>query len=426
MIIQPHYASIDEMIGRVRARFAPIDPYAAEVFSNCLENTLQRTIHFSADGAISVVTGDIPAMWLRDSACQLLPFLRFAGREPDIRDILVALSRRQMQLIRLDPYANAFNVGDGVSIWQSDRTQMRPELWERKYEIDSLCFPVQLSWLMWQRAGLTEQFDAGWREAARRILATFRTEQWHESRSDYTFQRENCVFTDTLSRDGRGALVKEGIGLIWSGFRPSDDACVYGYHIPSNMFAAVILGYMAEIAKTFYGDTALAEEARSLAGEVRAAIREYGIPAHMPEPFYAYEVDGFGQYLIMDDANVPSLLALPLLGWCGADDALYQNTRREILSSRNPHYFAGKLLRGIGSPHTPPDYVWDVALAVEGLTSADPDEQLKLIQMMAHNDAGTGLMHEGIHVDDSYRYTRPWFSWANSMYCELVMRWCGY
>ena len=425
MKIKEHYAAIDATIEKVRDYFRDDDPYLAEVFASCLQDTLQKTIHFSEDGAIFVATGDIPAMWLRDSTSQLTPFIRFANDEPDIREILLRLADRQMQLIRLDPYANAFNMGADGSPWMKDHTQMRPELWERKYEIDSLCYPFHLSYLMWKQAGITEHFTPEWLETARLVMKTFRTEQDHENNSTYRFQRDDCVYTDTLSRDGKGALVKGNIGLIWSGFRPSDDACAYGYLIPSNMFAAVTLSRISEIAETVYGDSALAREAEVFSAEVRAAIREYGVMRHMGKEFYAYEVDGFGQYLVMDDANVPSLMAMPLLGWCDPDDELYRNTREVMLSQQNPYYYSGKLLRGIGSPHTPPDYVWDVALSVQGLTSKSRDEKREMIRLMAHNDAGTKLMHEGIHVDDMYRYTRPWFSWANSMYCELVLDYCG-
>ena len=429
MQIQPHYAAIDAMIERVRRRFEGEDDYIAEVFASCLQNTLQTTIHFGDDGRIFVATGDIPAMWLRDSTAQLVPFLRFAAEEPDIREILLRLNRRQMELIRLDPYANAFNMGAEGSPWQGDGTDMRPELWERKFEIDSLSYPLHLSWLMWKRAGIDEHLDEGWRQTVRRIIDTLRTEQDHENRSPYRFRRENCPFTDTLSRDGRGALVRSDIGLVWTGFRPSDDACVYGYNIPENMFASVALDCAAQIARERFGDEALAAEAESFSAQIREAVLRHGVlPGVIPgveEPFFAYEVDGFGQYLVMDDGNIPSLLSMPLLGWCGIDDPLYRNTRRVVLSRHNPYYYEGKCLKGVGSPHTPPNYVWDLALAVEGLTAADPRQKLELIRTMAHNDAGTRLMHEGIHVDDPARFTRPWFSWANSMYCELVMDYCG-
>lgn len=419
------YSAIDRAIQRVREAFSGEDERIAQIFENCIGDTLERAVVRQADGAVYVITGDIPAMWLRDSACQLMPYVRFASEEPEILDTLVKLIETQTRCILLDPYANAFTLPGGRSIWESDRTAMKPGLWERKYEIDSLCHPIALAWKLWEETGETRHFTADWKRAAETVVRTFRREMDQEGASDYTFERENCPATDTLSRGGRGAPVKPGIGLIWSGFRPSDDACAYGYFIPGNMFAAVTLERVAQIAEAVYGDGALAGEARALAGEIRRAIGEHAVLSYEGKPFYAYEVDGFGHHLVMDDANIPSLLSLPLLGWCGAEDGLYLNTRSAILSARNPYYYAGKRLRGIGSPHTPPNYVWDIALAVQGLTAADPREKLACLRMMAENDGGTGMMHEGVHVDDPNRYTRPWFSWANAMFCELVMDCCG-
>ena len=420
--IKDRYPAVERAIARVRERFAD-EPRVGDTFQNCISDTLKRTIHPRADGLVDVITGDIPAMWLRDSACQLSPFIRLAKEEPELMELLSALSRRHAALILMDPYANAFNVGDRESIWMSDGTDMKPFLWERKYEIDSLCHPVRMAWQLWKATGHAGHLDESWRRAFREILRVFTVEQRHESLSDYRFTRRDCRWTDTLSRDGRGALVKEGIGLIFSGFRPSDDACVYGYLIPSNMQASVCLGHMAEIARDVFGDPALAAEADAMSRQVRAAVEQYGI---VPvENFYAYEVDGFGQYNIMDDANLPSLLSMPYMGWCDRDDPAYLNTRRMALSSQNPFFYSGRYLKGVGSPHTPPDYAWDIAIAMQGLTAADREEQLACIRAMAQNDGGTGLMHEGVMVDDPTRYTRPWFSWANSMYCELVMEYCG-
>lgn len=424
--MERRYPAIERMVERVRARFTGGDAKIARLFENCIGDTLDKTVKRLEDGSVYVITGDIPAMWLRDSACQLLPYVRFAREEPEIRDLLVGLCGTQAHCINIDPYANAFNLPGSKSIWMSDRTAMREELWERKYEIDSLCHPVNLAWTLWKQSGTARQFTPEWKRAAERIIDTFRREQRHEEDSDYRFQRADCVFTDTLSREGKGALVKSGIGLIWSGFRPSDDACVYGYFIPGNMFAAVALDQIGEIAETVYQDVALAGRARAFAGELREAIAKYAVLPNIPKPWYAYEVDGFGQYLTMDDSNMPSLLALPMMGWCASDDPIYLNTRRMILSQRNPYYYEGKCLRGVGSPHTPPNYVWDIALAVQGLTAIDAAEKYACIRMMADNDADTGMMHEGIHVDDPTRYTRPWFSWANAMYCALVMDYCGF
>lgn len=452
------------------------DGHITQMFGNCIQDTLTQTISRGEDGRYFMITGDIPAMWLRDSACQLHFLLPFAARDPELSAIIRGIIARQMDCICIDPYANAFNAAPtGSGEWADDLTDMRPELWERKYEIDSLCYPVQLSYLYWKCTGDDSIFTAAWFEAVQQILETFETEQYHESRSTYRFQRLNCRYQDTLSRDGKGALVKEGIGLIWSGFRPSDDACVYGYLIPSNMFAVVILEYIAEVVGRYapaggtdgltaaggpggssfteaaggaalttaagerggveaaggpvlrrVGDdlvdlASLGTRAAALAASVRQAIDRYAVLPQAEMPYYAYEVDGYGQYLVMDDANVPSLLAMPYLGYCEADDLRYRNTRKVLLSDANPYYYAGSRLSGIGSVHTEPSWIWPISLAIQGLTSTDGDEQLALIHMIAENDAGTGLVHESIHEDDSARFTRPWFSWANMMFCELVL-----
>lgn len=422
MKIKERYESVERAIEKVRAAF-PDQTDVAETFAKCISDTVQKTIHPREDGLVDVITGDIPAMWLRDSACQLTPFIRLAKEEQDLLDLLTALSLRHAQMILGDPYANAFNVGENLSIWMKDKTDMKPFLWERKYEIDSLCHPVRMAWLLWKQSGSAAHFTEEWHKAFREILRVFRVEQNHEENSDYRFTRVDCPWTDTLSRDGKGALVKGDIGLIWSGFRPSDDACVYGYLVPSNMLAVVCLGHIAEIAGTVFGDSELAKDAAAFSDEVRKALTKYALVPG--ENFYAYEVDGFGEFNIMDDANLPSLLSMPYMGFCEKDDPLYRNTRAAILSSRNPFYFKGKNLEGIGSPHTPADYVWDIALAMQGLTTDDRSEQLACIRAMVDNDAGTHMMHEGIHVDDATKFTRPWFSWANSMFCELVMNYCG-
>lgn len=233
----------------------------------------------------------------------------------------------------------------------------------------------------------------------------------------------SIVLRDT--RGGKGAEVAY-TGMTWSGFRPSDDACAYGYLIPSNMFAVVVLGYLAEICRDVLRDSELEAEAEKLADEIRHGIESYGVVDH-PEygNIYAYETDGKGNHLLMDDANVPSLLSIPYLGYTSADDPIYQNTRRFVLSHANPYYYQGTASAGVGSPHTPDRYIWPIALAIQGLTTTDREEKLRLLRLMAETDAGTGMMHEGFLVDDPTRYTRPWFSWANMMFCELMMDYCG-
>lgn len=403
------------------------DTKLAEMFCRCYSNTLNKTVEPMADGTTFVITGDIPAMWLRDSVCQLRPYLILAEFDSYIADLIEGLVKRQFRYIQIDPYANAFNREANNQGHQDDETDRNPIVWERKYEIDSLCFPIQLSYLFWKNTGRTSHFTKEWTEGIRTVIKLFRTEQNHEKNSPYRFQRKNCVYTDTLSRDGRGALVKGDTGLIWSGFRPSDDACVYGYLIPSNMFAVVALKYVAEIAETVLMDELFAKEAAKFAAEVEAAIENYGTLEHSKYGrVYAYEVDGYGQYLLMDDANVPSLLSIPYLGYVTEENQVYQNTRAMILSDTNPFYFSGKKLRGIGSPHTPERYVWHIALAVEGLTVKDQGEKLRILELLRDTDGGTGMMHEGVDVDDPGQYSREWFSWANAMFCELLLEYCGF
>ncbi len=397
------------------------------MFENCYTNTLDTTVKKMDDGTTYVITGDIPAMWLRDSVCQLRPYYFLAEKDEEIANLIEGLVKRQMKYILLDPYANAFNEADNGSCWEKDITEMSGWIWERKYEIDSLCFPLQMSYLLWKNTGKTSHFDDTFKEAAYKIIEVWRTEQNHEEKSPYSFIRKDCYYTDTLSRDGKGSLVKSNIGLTWSGFRPSDDACQYGYLIPSNMFAVVVLKYLNEISLEILKDEKLAEESIKLAKEIEDAIETYGVIEHYKYGrMYAYEVDGFGQYNLMDDANLPSLLSIPYIGYRDENDQTYKNTRDFILGNGNPYYYEGEKAKGIGSPHTPINYIWHISLAMQGLTSSDKEYKKQIIDLMKATDGNTNLMHEGFNVNNPEEFTREWFSWANAMFCELVLDYCGY
>ena len=407
--------------GAVRDR---TDADVARWFERCYAATLERTVVPQPDGTAFLVTGDIPAMWLRDSSAQLAPYLHAADEHDALADLLVAVNRRQLDQVRHDPYANAFNAGPTGEGHSGDRTDGSAWVWERKYEIDSLCAPLHLAADIYRATGRTSHLDERYVTAVRQTIATWRTEQDHEARSSYRFERFDCPPSDTLVRDGRGAPVAV-TGMSWSGFRPSDDACRYGYLVPGNAFASVVLADVAEIADEVVGDPALAAEARALRDDIERGIAEHGVVTVDGEEILAYEVDGLGGALLMDDGNVPSLLSLPYLGWCAADDPRYLTTRRRLLSPANPTYVSGTAARGIGSPHTPPDHVWPIALAVEGLTTTDPDDRDRLLATLMATDAGTGAMHESFHKDDPTTFTRPWFSWADAMFCELVLEVAG-
>lgn len=394
------------------------NPRWSEVFSNCFDNTLETTVKSTEDD-VFVITGDIPAMWLRDSSAQIKPYLAIANEDEKIKQLIRGLVDRQIKCILIDPYANAFNETENGHCYHQDLTEMNGWIWERKYEVDSLCYPIELAYLLWKQTGETKQFSKEFKRVAESIMKVFKTEQQHEH-SSYRFERFDERPEDTLSNHGLGEPCGY-TGMTWSGFRPSDDSCTYNYLVPANMFAVVILGYLEEIFTEIYHDKLLAEQANQLKDEINQGIEKWGVVEHQGQKVYAYEVDGLGNYLLMDDANVPSLLAAPYLGYCSIDDEIYQNTRALILSDANPYYYEGIKLKGIGSEHTPKEYVWPIALSIQGLTTTSQVEKAELLDILVKTDAGTNHMHEGVNVNDPNQYTREWFSWANMMFCTLLL-----
>ncbi|MBR2264108.1 MAG: glycoside hydrolase family 125 protein [Firmicutes bacterium] len=406
----------EQLARKMETRFPALAPLAAP----CFLNTIETTVTVGPDGSAFVITGDIPAMWLRDSAAQVRPYTAFAS-DPEVAALLRQVIARQVFCVLLDPYANAFNSFASGACWEWDDTDfISPWVWERKYEVDSLCAPLFLSYDYYTATGDLSICTDEWKQMLELILEVFTREQYHED-SPYYFIRKNCPPSDTLPAQGRGTPVGY-TGMTWSGFRPSDDACQYGYLIPSNMMAVVALRHAADLVEAAYQDDDLAVRAIDLANQIDEGIQTYGLYEH-PKfgTIYAYETDGLGNYNLMDDANVPSLLSIPYLGYTDTDDPVYQNTRRFLLSHDNPYYFIGEAARGIGSPHTPPRYIWHISLIMQILTSTDPAEIESLLGTLARTHAGTNLMHEGFHADDPTRFTRPWFAWANTLFAQMLM-----
>ncbi|MEO2202914.1 glycoside hydrolase family 125 protein [Paenibacillus pabuli] len=398
-------------------------PKLQKLFRNCFPNTLETTTKLLEDGTTFVFTGDIPAMWLRDSTEQVRHYIPFAKNDPELQRILRGLIARQMFYVNIDPYTNAFNETASDKHYRAtDDCNLNPWMWERKYELDSLCFVVQLAYMYWKEAEQTDIFDTECYRALSSIVNVIETEQYHGEKSPYHFIRQTLQDTETLYNNGRGMPVNY-TGMSWSGFRPSDDSCQFGYNIPSNMFAVVILDYIREIASVVYEDERLAARAAKLRKEIDFGIRTYGIVNHPKYGrIYAYETDGYGNYSLMDDAGTPGLISIPYIGYVGVEDEIYQNTRRFALSFDNPFYFEGKHAKGIGSPHTPGGYVWHMALSMQALT-ADNDEEIKgLIDMLVRTDADTGYMHEGFHPDDPSDFSREWFAWSNSLFATLISK----
>ncbi len=398
----------------------------AWMFTNCFPNTLDTTVHFreGEDGEADtfVYTGDIHAMWLRDSGAQVWPYVQLANSDPELKRMLAGVIHRQFKCIIMDPYANAFNDGPVGGYWMSDLTDMKPELHERKWEIDSLCYPLRLAYHYWQVTGDTAVFDEEWIQAITNILRTFKEQQRKEGVGPYRFERKTNRALDTRTNNGLGSPVKP-VGLIASAFRPSDDATTLQFLVPSNFFAVSSLRKAAEILQTVNKKPALAKECKDLANEVEAALKKYAVYKHPKYgKIYAFEVDGFGNHLLMDDANVPSLIAMPYLGDVNVNDPVYQNTRRFVWSEDNPYFFRGKAGEGIGGPHVGYDMIWPMSIMMKAFTSKKDAEIKSCIKMLMDTDAGTGFMHESFHKDDPKNFTRAWFAWQNTLFGELILK----
>jgi meiotically up-regulated gene 157 (Mug157) protein len=419
--------AVEETIVRVKTNIA--DPELAWMFENCFPNTLDTTVNVG--GTLDrpdtfVITGDIDAMWLRDSSCQVWPYLPLAKNDSDLQRMFRGLIGRQARSILIDPYANAFlpdpKSKNALEWAVDDLTDMKPGVAERKWEVDSLCYCIRLAYGYWKATGDVTPFTLEWASAMRLVVATFREQQRKNGPGPYHFQRKTPTPTDTQALEGYGNPARP-VGMIYSMFRPSDDACTYSFYIPSNLFAVVSLRQLSEMASGILKDEDFATESANLADEVDTAVRKHG---HMKEDdggeIWAFEVDGYGNHLFMDDANIPGLLSLPYLGCCQSQDLDYQRTRKLILSDRNPYFFKGGAAEGIGGPHEGLNMIWPMALIAQAMTSDNDAEIRQCLHWLKTTHAGSGFMHESFNKDDAAKFTRAWFAWANTLFGELIIK----
>jgi len=415
--------AVEEKIKEVKN--AITDKQLAEMFENCYPNTLDTTVNFqllNGKPDTFVITGDINAMWLRDSSEQVFPYLPLANKDEKLKNLLAGVINRQTKCILIDPYANAFNYGPTGSEWDKDLTEMKPELHERKWELDSLCYPIRLAYHYWKITGDVSCFDDDWKSAMKLVIKTFKQQQRKDGEGPYKFQRITAWQTDTVAGGGYGNPVK-AVGLICSIFRPSDDATIFPFYIPSNYFAVVSLKQLAEMSKKISGDKEFADWCTSLANEVEHALEIYSVTNHLKfGKMFAYEADGFGNQLFMDDPSFPGLLSLPYFGCTTLIDPVYQNTRRFVFSENNPYYFKGKFGDGIGSPHTGLGKIWPLSVIMRALTAQKDEEISSCVKMLLATNAGTGFVHESFEKDDPNKFTRKWFAWANTLFGELIIK----
>ncbi len=365
-----------------------------------LFHTLFRDFFPEDDATTYVQTGDIPAMWLRDSAAQTIPYVRFQTAYPVLRRRFTGVIERDARAISLDPYANAF---------RADYTA-----WERKWEVDSIAWPVMLAFVYLEQTGDRSIFTPDLHVALSRVVYTFGCEQHHSRCSTYKYRQR--TYTDDR--------YNESTGLIWCAFRPSDDPVQYRFNLPQNMIAVVALREVRQLALSGYGDQQLAQKALALEQSVMHGIQTYGVIFDEPSRtwIYAYETDGYGRYNVMDDANIPNLTTLPYIDWSSRYYPVYRDTRRFTLSSRNPWYFRGRYGEGLGSPHTPYGFVWPLGIIGEALTDTNRETVEDLITTLAETDSEQGLIHESFYPGGYWKFTRQEFGWANALYAELIFR----
>jgi len=416
--------AVDSKLEQVASQLT--NPKLRQMFINCFPNTLDTTVHPVDDGAgepdTYVFTGDIPAMWLRDSGAQVWPYVALADQDPALARMIAGVIRRQFKCINIDPYANAFNVEPIGASHKSDVPVADPYVFERKWEIDSHCYPIRLAYAYWKKTSDASVFDGAWLEAIRKTLTVFREQQRFGGHGSYTFLRTTDRQLDTKCVVGRGNPVRP-CGLIASSFRPSDDATTFEFLIPSNIMAVNSLRKASEILDAVNGEAQLAKECRELADEVDAAVQKEAVVEHPRYGrIYAFEVDGFGGRFLMDDANVPSLLSLAYLDPEMASDPVYQNTRRFVWSEDNPYFWRGKAGEGIGGPHIGVENIWQMSIMMRAFTAQDDDELLDSILALMNTDAGTGFIHESFDRNDASHFTREWFAWQNTLFGELIIK----
>ena len=384
------------------------------IATKALSNLFEHACIDMPDGSVFVQTGDIPAMWIRDSSWQIWPLIRFTD-DPTVLTLIQGVIKAQVHYLTIDPYANAFNIEPNGKCWHKDFDDQSPWVFERKWELDSVTGFLQLS-LDLADKGQDSHLDSAWWSLADWLVDVLIRETEHAPKS-YNFWRNGAPDHDHLANNGRGADFAN-CGLIWSAFRPSDDACVLPFNVPANLHAVAVLGRLANRAANLRAD--LAARSLALVAKIQAGITNHAVVNLESRTIFAYEVDGLGNAVLMDDANYPSLLSVPMFHQEVPGD--YEATREFVLSPNNPWYFTGSGLTGVGSPHTGVDRVWPLAVAVQGITADNATEAIECETAIAKSVTADMHIHESVDKDNAEDFTREWFNWAEMTFVELVFR----
>ena len=416
--------AVEETIKFIKSEIK--DPQLSWIFENCYPNTLDTTVDYEIiDGKPDtfIITGDIDAMWLRDSTAQVWPYLPLVKKDEKIKNLIKGLINRQAKCVIRDPYANSFYKDlTKLSAHNKDMPTPIAGVHEQKWEVDSLCYVIRLSYNYYKLTKDDSIFDDNWIKSTKLIYDTFLTEQRKDGRSPYTFIRNGTAMVDAPLFSGTGRPFKPN-GLICSMFRPSDDATMYPFLIPSNIFASISMKQLSKIYKEQKIDELFSEKCLEMSIEIDNSVKKHAIKEHLDfGKIYSYEIDGFGNNLYMDDANVPSLMSLAYLNSKFKDDKIYLNTRKFLLSNNNPYFLKGKAAEGQASPHTGKDKIWPMGIILRAMTSNDDDEIKKCLKMLINTHANTGFMHEAFDKDNPNNYFRSWFAWANTLFGELIIK----
>ncbi|KAH8731642.1 hypothetical protein GQ44DRAFT_699030 [Phaeosphaeriaceae sp. PMI808] len=427
------------------------DPDLYRLFQNAYPNTLDTAIKwkgYSADNSAEeltfIITGDIDAMWLRDSSNQMqsyLPLLNASNEANSIASLYRGVINLQARYLLTSPYCNSFQapVESGIKAAPNGAANQdtvfpaysNNSVFECKYELDSLAAFLQISADYYNATGDFEFFRKfKWIQAVEAVLkvaqdmalATYGNDG-AVLQSPYTFTRSTTRATETFANDGIGNPVANGTGLIRSGFRPSDDSTIFQFYIPSNMMFSAYLASTAKImGQLNTGNSAsLAQRMLTLSSSLRDAIETHGTVNHPKYgKIYAFEVDGFGSSNIMDDANIPSLLSAPFLGYRISPET-YANTRSLVLSASNSYFMRGPVINAIGGPHQGPGMAWPMASIMRILTSDNDAEIVNELRQIVSSTDGLGLIHESINSFNASKWTRQWFSWANGLFGQMIL-----
>lgn len=433
-----------------------VDKDLARLFENAFPNTLDTTVRWHVDGTSKhktskkhwdaaawqgpqsfIVTGDINAEWLRDSTNQLAQYQLLAKKDKDIHQLILGAINTQAEYVIGSPYCNAFQPPppSGLSpTFQGDGDTVHPLyeesfVFECKYELDSLAHFLSLGNQFYNHTGSTAFVNERWLLALDTLLSvlleqskgTFDESTGAYQGNEYRFQRQTNLGTETLGLSGIGNPLASGTGLIRSAFRPSDDATILGFFIPANAMMAVELSRTASLLKSA-GKKKVAAQVAGWAETIEAAVWTHGVVTHKTHgQVFAFEVDGYGSSILMDDANLPSLLSLPLLGFTTTDNEIYKNTRKMILSKKsNPYFLVGEDFKGIGGPHVGLESAWPMSVLVQAMTS-DDDEEIMTCLASVKNVSRLGVVHESVNVDHGRKYSRSWFAWANSVFAQTIL-----